>query len=49
MTWAAGVLVQAAEEPAGDSRGVLVGAAGQGETADQHVQAGRGRCVAAKK
>jgi hypothetical protein len=33
------VLVQALEEPSGDGQDVGVGAAGQGETADQHVQA----------
>src|SRR2546429_3108495 len=36
---AAGVLIQAVEEPVGDGQGAVVGVAGQGEAADQHVQA----------
>ena len=44
---AAGVLVQAVEEPAGDGEGFLSGAAGQGEAADQDVQSRFGWCVVA--
>jgi hypothetical protein len=44
---AAGVLVQSVEEPVGDGQGVVVGFAGQGEAADQHVQACGGGGVVA--
>jgi len=44
---AAGVLIQAVEDPAGDAERVVVGFAGQGEAADQHVQARRGGRVVA--
>src|SRR5712691_6940011 len=42
---AAGVLVQAVEQPVGDGEGFVVGAAGQGEAADQDVEARCGWCV----
>ncbi len=44
---AAGVLVQAVEQPAGEGEGVVIGAAGQGQAADQDVQARGGGGVEA--
>ena len=44
---AAGVLIQPVEQFVGDGEGFLVGCAGEGETADQDVQAGRGGGVVA--
>jgi hypothetical protein len=41
------VLVQAVEQPAGDGEGVVIGAAGQGQAADQNVQARGGGGVEA--
>jgi hypothetical protein len=41
------VLIQAVEEPVGDGQGVVVGAVGQGEAADQYVQASCGGGVVA--
>jgi threonine dehydrogenase-like Zn-dependent dehydrogenase len=41
------VLVQAVEEPVGDREGVVVGAAGQGQAADQDIEADRGGGVVA--
>jgi len=39
----AGVLAEAVEEPVGNGEGVVVGATGRGEAADQHVEARHAR------
>jgi hypothetical protein len=41
------VLVQAVEYLVGDGKGVVVGAAGQGQATDEHVEARCGGCVVA--